>query len=367
MATLHSITGLPASRRSPPGWRAGRVWPALALVAAVLGGHAWLVARLAPAAPRAGMPRPALVQLRSLQVAMVPAAAAATTPVAQPWAKPSTVAAMPAMPVSRKPARRPVVAATAQGPNQSPVSAQPPDAEPTVVTDLGPAADASEADAGTPPPLYATRPPPPALLRYALRYNGRSGEAQLDWRHDGARYQLTLDGSDGDGRLLIAQASTGALNQHGLAPERFVDRRRAGRQQAANFRRDIGRISYSGPAHQHPAWAGAQDRLSWLVQLLAILAAADAPPVDLQLFVADAFGHAGFWQLQRQADATGPTPWGEQLLQHWQREPPRLEGLRIDVWLVAQPDAPAQAWPLRVRFVVPRSGDAFELALLAMP
>ena len=103
------------------------------------------------------------------------------------------------------------------------------------------------------------------------------------------------------------------------------------------------------------------------MQLLAIVAAADSPPAELQLFVTDAHGHAGLWQLQRQPDATGPTPWGEQPLQHWQREPPRPEGLRIDVWLLARPGTPAQAWPLRLRFAVPRSGDAFELALLALP
>ena len=103
------------------------------------------------------------------------------------------------------------------------------------------------------------------------------------------------------------------------------------------------------------------------MQLLAILAAAPAPLSDLRLFVTDAHGNAGLWQLQRQPDATGPTPWGEQVLQHWQREPPRLEGLRIDVWLVAAPETPARAWPLRLRFAVPRSGDAFELTLEAMP
>jgi len=239
---------------------------------------------------------------------------------------------------------------------------------PAVAADAGPAAGIIDADAGTPPPLYATRPPPPAQLRYALRYNGRSGEALLAWQHDGAHYQLTLDGHAADGQLLVAQASSGALDEHGLAPERFVDRRRAGRQQAANFRRDIGRIGYSGPGHQHPAWPGAQDRLSWLVQLLAILAAGnEAPPAELRLFVTDAFGHAGLWQLQRQPDAIGPTPWGAQALQHWWREPPQPEGLRVDLWLVAQPETPALAWPLRLRFAVPRSGDVFELVLLAMP
>jgi hypothetical protein len=37
------------------------------------------------------------------------------------------------------------------------------------------------------------------------------------------------------------------------------------------------------------------------------------------------------------------------------------------VWLAAQAGTPAGTWPLRLRFAVPRSGDVFELVLLAAP
>jgi hypothetical protein len=278
-----------------------------------------------------------------------------------------------------------------------------------------PAAGTASADLsadGEPPPLYATRMPPPVRLRYALRHNGRSADALLDWQHYGSRYRLTLraaapqadaatdpaapagpvDPSEpaeppiggGSGvreglpglpaparpRALLAQVSSGMLDADGLAPERFVDRRAAGAPRAVNFRRDIGRIGYSGPSHLHPAWPGAQDRLSWLAQLVAILAASPVPPLVVTLFVADATGQAGPWHLQRQPDATGPTPWGAQPLQHWRREAPRPEALQVDVWLAlpgALPGGPPATggWPLRLRFTVPRSGDVLELVLLA--
>jgi hypothetical protein len=234
--------------------------------------------------------------------------------------------------------------------------------------DAADAADADQGPAGEPPPLYRTQLPPPAQQRYTLRLNGQAGEALLTWHHDGRHYRLTLDGRGGGGAPLLSQSSSGGVDAHGLAPDRYVDSRRGGRTHAASFRRDIGRIGYSGPPQQHPAWPGAQDRLSWLAQLAAILAATDGPPPEaLRLFVTDARGHAGLWQLQRQPDTTGPTPWGDAALQHWRRQPPRPEGLLVDVWLARDAGTPAGAWPVRLRMQVPRSGDVVDLQWLAAP
>ena len=216
---------------------------------------------------------------------------------------------------------------------------------------------------GTPPPLYPTRLPAPVQLRYALNYNGQSGEAVLSWRHDGQRYAMDLIGiAQTAGRPLLAQASQGALDVNGLAPDRFVDRRRGGRQQAANFRRDIERIGFSGPQRQFPAWPGAQDRLSWLAQLAAILAAGHVEP-EVRLFVVDARGQGGTWRLQRLPDERLATSAGEVWLQRWQREPLRPEGLQVQAWL-----APALGhWPVLLRFTALRSGDVIELRLLGEP
>ncbi len=374
----------PAGKLQPAGAlprRAGRWWPALLLAAAVLAWHAWLVALLAPQAPRAGVPRPGVVQLRSL-----PAPSPSGRPMPLPAAAVADATRRPdpaTRAIADRPAARPHAETapppegTATLPAPAPLSSPAPDLAPTLATvpaaaesGAGSMADTAASPAeGQPPPLYPTRVPPSGQLRYALHYNGQAGEALLVWQHDGARYRLVLEGTGAAGRPLVAQASEGALDDHGLAPDRFVDRRRNGPQQAANFRRDTGRIGYSGAGWQHPAWPGAQDRLSWLAQLAAILAAADPPatPAALQLFITDAHGHAGLWQLQRQPDLVGPAPWGPQAMQHWQREPPRPEGLRTDVWLAAQAGTPAGHWPLRLRFSVPRSGDVFELALLAPP
>ncbi|MDO9285511.1 MAG: DUF3108 domain-containing protein, partial [Aquabacterium sp.] len=275
-----------------------------------------------------------------------------------------------AAPMRRAEAARPAAAPPAGPDNPAAAAAEPEPAAalaraeraaPAPAPAAAAAAAAGEGD--PPPPIYPTRLPPPVQLRYALRYNGHAGEALLTWQHDGERYALALDGRGAaGGRPLVAQASQGVLDATGLAPERHLDRRRGGRQQAANFRRDIGRIGFSGPAVDYPAWPGAQDRLSWLAQLAAILGAGHAAP-EVRLFVVDARGAGGLWLLQRQPDERLATPVGEGLSQLWQRDPPRPEGLKVQVWL----DAQRGHWPLQLRFTAQRSGDVFELRLLAEP
>ena len=352
-------------RRRPP-W-----WAAAAGLAAVLWLHGVLIGALAPARPlRAGdgaRPAPAL-QVRAL--AMLPPAATAPAAVDAP---------VPAPPSARAPSPRPLAGVLAAGPLPAAAAAVPPDparpegaladAEPAPGAAGGiPAAPAAEpgADAGEPPPVYPTRLPPPVRLRYQLRYNGQAGEAVLAWHHDGTRYQLQLDGR-GAAQALVEQASQGGFDAAGLAPERFVDRRRGRGWQAANFRRDAGRIGFSGPQTEHPAWPGAQDRLSWLAQFAAIQAAAGGPPAAVRLFVVDARGAGALWQFEPQGEVLLDTALGPRPAQHWRREPPRPEGLRVDTWLDARADAPHGGWPLQLRFTALRSGDVFELHLAPGP
>ena len=124
--------------------------------------------------------------------------------------------------------------------------------------------------------------------------------------------------------------------------------------------------SVSDPALRH-AYIFALMRLAPVETLASFATAADAPPQALSLFVTDARGHAGLWQLQRQPDEPAATPWGDVVQQRWLREPPQPEGLRIEVWLPATPDSPAGPWPLRLRMAVPRSGHVVELWRTAAP
>ena len=409
-------------RSAPPGAAAGlaaavaawwrRAGPLPLLAAAVLALHLTLMAGLWPSPRLAPGHAAAPMALRSVQL-LPPRAPVAPAPrrAAAPDAAQNRPVAI-AEPVRQRPSavhpapsRSAAAAAMARdlpggGPGRAPpadpgsaalAGAQPADpgvqlpgaapraapAPPRQATDPGDdrladaeaAAAAAAAGAGQAPPVYPTRVPAPTLLRYNVLLDGRPGQATLRWQHDGSSYRLQLEASGAAG-VLVEQSSSGGFDAAGLAPERFVDRRRGRSSRSANFRRDIGRIAFSGPRVDYPAWPGAQDRLSWIVQLGAILAnASDAPLRDgsqaapLRLFVVDARGLGDVWRFDALGTELLDTPMGPTTATRWRRDPPRPEGLRVEAWL----DASRGHWPVRLRMTALRSGQVFELALAAEP
>lgn len=310
-------------------------------------------------------------QQASPRVAAGPAAAPAARPTAGPTAEPA--AAMPPTVADRVPAgaapaagtlpaaANATAAAAAVSPANTAAAGAPADAAPADAAPANPAPP----EVGQPPPVYATTVPAPVLLRYRLQSGGQVGEATLDWRHDGQRYALVLDARGSRAQPLIEQASQGGFDSAGLAPLRFTDRRRGRGLSAANFRRDIGRIGFSGPQLDYPAWPGAQDRLSGLAQLAAIQGAAPMPLTSITLFVVDTRG-GDWWRWVAMGAENLPTPLGLLATQRWQREPDRLDrpdSQRVEVWL----DAARGHWPVQLRLTALRSGEVFELQLLTEP
>ena len=367
----------PKPTRRPTRWRVG-----VGLLLAVLLLHGMLLDGLVPRPPPgAGRGREALpvrpVQVRTLAAqplapAPVPVLAApAAGQLAAPLVAPPAPAPAPApAPVAAAPA---AAAATPLPDAQAPVAgvatpdvAAPSRAAPdTAAPDIA-APEIAAPDSTAPPPVYPTRLPAPVQLRYALQLNGQAGEAVLDWRHDGQRYGLALEARSGRVQPLLEQLSQGGFDAAGLAPERFTDRRRGRGQRAANFRRDIGRIGFSGPQIDYPAWPGAQDRLSWWAQLAAIQAAAISPLPAITLFVVDARGAGDWWRFVPQGEAVLDTAVGRVVAQHWRRDPDaadRHDSQRTEVWL----DATRGHWPVLLRTTSLRNGDVFELRLASEP
>lgn len=95
-----------------------------------------------------------------------------------------------------------------------------------------------------------------------------SARAELLWQHDANNYSAKLELR----KLVLvrSQSSVGQVGADGLAPTRFADRTRS--ELAAHFERERGRISFSANTPEALLLAGAQDRLSVLVQLAAMLA-----------------------------------------------------------------------------------------------
>ena len=326
-----------------------------AIAVAVLLLHAAALSVLGPAwldldGPPVVAPR---FQVRS--VVLAPPARATATAAQAP--------AVAAAPVARSPALR-AAAGAASGPaaQVAPGVAASADLHDAAASVRGPppqeSAELAAAAATTPieVPVYATRLPPAGRWTYRMQRGLAIGEAELDWAPEAqARYTLRLQGRIA-GVTLLDWASQGALDAAGVAPERFALRRRGRDTQAANFQREAGKITFSGPTHELPLLPGAQDRLSWMVQLPAVVAAAPerhAAGALVRLFVAGARGDADVWTFVVQGvDLLGDTPTLKLV-----REPRKLYDTRTEVWL----DPAEHYLPLRVVQTPSGGGAALEL------
>lgn len=344
--------------------RAAR-WRWLAtLVAAVLALHALLLGLLPVGVGDGwrGDARPAL-QVRRIVVERDAPPADAAPPEPAPPATPPTA-----------PPRRGVAPTRIAAPAPDEPAASAPATAPAVAaagaaTPSAAAASAAEAVAATPDagggalPVYPTRLAPAARLRYELRRGALRGSAELDWRPTADGYEARFEGT-AFGVPLIAWASRGRYDAAGLAPDRFVDRRRTRSAQAANFLREAGRITFSGPAVEYPLVPGAQDRLSWMLQLAAIV---DADPqrhaagARISLFVVGARGDAEVWTFD--AEGTEVLDLAAGRVDHalrLRRQPRKPFDLQADVWL----DPARHHLPVRLRLGPAGADDGTEFELV---
>jgi hypothetical protein len=198
-------------------------------------------------------------------------------------------------------------------------------------------------------PVYPTRPPPSATLRYALAQTGvasaAAGSAELEWRREAEGFSLRL-ATAVDGRPPREWQSTGAFDAAGVAPLRLVERERGRDRRGLTFDRDAGRVHFSAAAGTPAVAPGAQDRWSWIAQLAAVAeaqAARGPPPDHWDLQVAGLRGDVERWTFRVLAPATPPPELqGNDLSAPVNRAPALLHvlrassqpyDLRIEAWL----------------------------------
>lgn len=214
-------------------------------------------------------------------------------------------------------------------------------------------------------PIYATQLPSSVVLSYSLKRGGLAGTGELVWRPREGAYTMTLQGGT-FGVPLMAWASQGGFDEAGIAPEKFSDRRRSRAAVAAHFQRDTGRITFSGPRTEYPLIAGAQDRLTWLMQVPAIVAAAPqnfGVGKEISVFVVGARGDADVWTFLVETVEDIDLPEGHvPRALHLLREPRRPYDTRVELWL----DPARQYLPVRVRLGNAANGDPNEFALTAI-
>lgn len=183
--------------------------------------------------------------------------------------------------------------------------------------------------------------------------------ATLRWRQNGGDYEARLE----VGALLVGlrqQLSTGRITPEGLAPTRFSDKSRS--EQAAHFERDKGHISFSSNAPSAPLLAGAQDRLSVLIQLGAMIAAEPArfgPETTITVQTASV-READQWLFTVVRSEVLQLPGGELATLRLLRNPRREYDQKVEVWY-----APGMDYmPVRVRLTQP-NGDFVDQQWLA--
>lgn len=227
-----------------------------------------------------------------------------------------------------------------------------------------PAAAPESTPGDEPVPHYRTRLPPTATLRYEMSRGMLTGTGELAWRPQADRYELTLKGSVG-GVAVLTQVSSGNFDAAGVAPLRFTDQRLRRGTVAANFQRAAGKATFSGPTTEVPLQPGAQDRLSWMVQLAAVVAADPKhrePGAKVTMQVIGAHGEAGPWTFRCIGPETVESRSGAINALKFVREPREPYDTTVQVWL----DPQRHDLPVRATQKNGPSDDGFELRLQEM-
>lgn len=160
---------------------------------------------------------------------------------------------------------------------------------------------------------------------------------------------------------IIESKSEGGIDEYGLAPINFTDKRRRKEPNTTSFNRDSNIISFAQSSETYPIKGGEQDRSSVIWQLIAIARGAPdkfKPGSEWSFFVAG----------QRDAEA-----WSFKVIDHEKIQstlgdinavhivrtpPPDAKSQQLDIWL-----APSLEWyPLRLRFTDP-DGNTVEQTL----
>ena len=328
------------------------------LVLCVLAAHLWLLAG-APAWLMPGHePALSLHRFETRQIVRevrpapppTPRSVPATTPSPRPLATRSPIGA--AMPTAPTPTHEiDDIASQVAAPVTLPERV-------AAAVDLPPFQRSTAPDAVEP---TAARPPASARLSYAVQGQARQlnyhAWAELLWQQDGQRYDARLE----VGAFLLGsrvQTSSGQIGSDGLLPQRFGDKTRS--ELAAHFQRDKGVISFSANTPEVPLLRGAQDRLSVVLQLSALLAADPQryPPGTMLSFQTVSQREAEVWQFEVERPELLELPYGSLHTVKLSRKPRREFDQLIELWF-----APELGYlPVRLR-ITNANGDRVDQQL----
>ena len=188
------------------------------------------------------------------------------------------------------------------------------------------------------------------------------GNSELSWQNKGTGYAAVLEVRASFPASLFLKprilTSEGELTEIGLAPKRFSDKSRS--ERAAHFERDKGKVSFSANTADAPWIAGAQDRMSFFLQLAGMLAGNPAEFVTGNSITLYTVGptQADTWTFLVEAEETLTVSAGNIPALKLSRKPRGDFDQKVEVWFAPSLDY----LPVKSR-ITEQNGDFVEQSL----
>ncbi len=207
--------------------------------------------------------------------------------------------------------------------------------------------------------------PPSAELDYSIRAEQSglelSGEGVLKWNATDNTYHIELETRAALFGKILDSKSDGAVDDYGLAPTVFAEKRFRKDQTTTVFHRDSKSISFSVGGNTYPLLGGEQDRTSAIWELIAVARGAHGKfkeNTDWVFFVAGQHD-AEPWSFKVDKMESIRTPMGNMSAMHVVKAPSSgNKSQKVDIWL-----APSLEWyPVRLRYTE-QNGDYIEQSI----
>ena len=206
--------------------------------------------------------------------------------------------------------------------------------------------------------------PPSADLLYAVRGSNHGlplmGSGTISWRQGEGKYMLNTEARSGIFGKVVENRSEGTVDDYGLAPATFYEKRIRKDPTTTRFDRASKQIEFEDGKLSYVIRGGEQDRSSVPWQLLALARATPDKftPGSEWTFLVAGRRDADVWTFRVVGPETLETELGNLKVIHISRKPVEGHDQQVDLWL-----APGLEWyPARIRFKED-NGDSFEQIL----
>jgi hypothetical protein len=182
----------------------------------------------------------------------------------------------------------------------------------------------------------------PGSVKLAFAVTGQQGSSpmqgvfgELAWLQDGQQYDARLSLTFLF-RTIRTQHSSGMIGPTGIEPARFSETRKT--EVASHFVRDQGTVVFSSNAPSVPLLAGAQDRLSIVMQLGALLAGDPARYPEGSVIEIQTVGprDADIWRFSVDGEEKLSLPAGDYTARKLTRNPRKPFDDKVELWVAPE-------------------------------